>query len=858
LVDAAAREEVTFGPFTLSPGERRLARDGIDVALAGRALDILIALVARASEPLSKRELMEQVWPDATVGEASLRFHVANLRKALGDGEDDARYIATLSGRGYCFVAPISRATPPRAEVVSRIGNLPSRPPLIGRDDEIADLVDLLGGERLVTIVGAGGVGKTRLAIAAGRHVADAYLDGVWLVELAPLSDPSLVVSAVATALDLARGARELSTAFLASTLRDRRLLLILDNCEHLVVSAAALADALIEGIPGLTVLATSQESLRLDAERVYRLDPLTLPPPDAVDITGYGAVDLFAHRARAADRRFDLNESNVAAVADICRRLDGVPLSLEMAAARVPSLGLKGLRASLEARLHVLSGGLRTPDVRHQTLRSTVEWSVGLLDETEALVFRSLGVFAGSFSLDAAMAVVAAGEMNRWTVADAVARLVDKSVVVVERDQAARYRLLETLRLYARDLLRASGAWETMAESHARHFCRVFEPARDAWETTPDPEWQSIYMPELDNLRSALDWALADPARFDLAVELIASAGFAWYEWGLVEEGWRISARVVERLDDRPPSVSAAAILRDAGDHLSFSAAYDDAHRLLERSAAISRQIGDELGLAKTNVILANLQMIAGRPHSEVVASMKGVREAILASGHKRSIAGAMDGLGVIAHHEQNFAVAVGNLSLAAELARQLKNVRREQSARNNLALVEFSRGDVERAIQLGQESVSRCRPLPHRSLLEEALENLAIFLVAADRLSEARPVAEEALSLQRGRGVSVRLLRNLQLWALIAALEGQGPDGARLIGWVDAAYERMDVPRDLWETQNFERLLSLLRARLPETDLTALAAESAAWGVDGVVNFTFERIVAAGRRPAQRREQG
>src|SRR5580704_6174168 len=518
LVDAAAREEVTFGPFTLSPDERRLVRDGADVALAARALDILMVLVANAGAPLSKRELMAQVWPDATVGEASLRFHVANLRKALGDGQGGARYITTFAGRGYCFVAPVTRAARSSAPSPSSswTGNLPSRPPLIGRDDEIADLADLLDGERLMTIVGAGGVGKTRLAIAVGWRVADAYPDGVWLVELAPISDPSLVVSAVATALDLARGARELSPAFLATTLRDRRLLLILDNCEHLIVSAAALADALIESIPGLTVLATSQESLRLDAERVFRLDPLALPPPDAIDITGYGAVDLFAHRARGADRRFDLSESNAAAVADICRRLDGVPLSLEMAAARVASLGLKGLRASLEARLHVLSGGLRTPDVRHQTLRSTVEWSVGLLDETEALVFRSLGVFSGSFSLDAAMAVVAAGGMERWTVADALARLVDKSVVAAERGQAARYRLLETLRLYARDLLHASGDWEKMAESHARHFSRVFEPARDDWQVTPDPEWQAIYMPELDNLRSALEWALADPARFD------------------------------------------------------------------------------------------------------------------------------------------------------------------------------------------------------------------------------------------------------------------------------------------------------------------------------------------------------
>jgi predicted ATPase/DNA-binding winged helix-turn-helix (wHTH) protein len=845
LVKVAARDEVTFGPFTLNPGERRLIRDGAAVPIGGRTLDILVALVASASAPLSKRELMAQAWPDVTVGEASLRFHIANLRKALGDGQNGARYIATVSGRGYCFVAPVSRAAPPAPPLSTTTGNLPQRPPLIGRDDEVADVVDLLRRDRLVTIVGAGGVGKTRLAIASGWRSADAYQDGVWLVDLAPLSDPSQVVSAVATALDLGRGATELTAGWIVSALRGRLLLLILDNCEHLVGAAAQLADALVEGIPGLTLLATSQENLRLDAERVYRLDPLELPPPEAVDIAGYGAVDLFAHRARAADRRFDLSEANADQVADICRRLDGVPLSLEMAAARVPSLGLEGLRASLGANLHVLSAGLRTPDARHQTMRKTVEWTVGLLDETEALAFRGLGVFSGGFSLDAAMAVVATGELNRWVAADAIARLVDKSVVASERGDPPRYRLLETLRLYARELLEACGEWDSLAERHARHFCQVFAPARDAWQTTPDPEWQSIYMPELDNLRAAMDWALADPRRFDLAVELTASTGFIWYEWGLFDEGRRVLARVGEGLDDRSPSISAATILRDTGIHLRFSADYDEAQRLFERSAAISRQVGDELGLAKTNLSIANLKMLAGRPHSEIVASMQGVHEAISASGHKRSLAGVMEGLAVIAQHEQNFEVAVDYLSSAAQLGRQLKSVRREQWTMINLASVEFSRGDVERAIQLGLESVRRSRPFPLRYSLEITLENLAIYLVAADRLSEARPLAEETLSLARGRGVSVRLLRNLQLWALIAALEGQNPDAARLVGWVDAAYQRIDATRYIWEAQNYERLLSLLKARLSEAELSAFAAEGARWDADAAANFTFDRII-------------
>jgi predicted ATPase/DNA-binding winged helix-turn-helix (wHTH) protein len=839
------RDVLSFGPFSLVTSERLLTKDGAEVELGGRALDLLLRLVAHPNQPIGKRQLLAEVWPDLTVGESSLRFHMANLRKALGDGRDGARYITTFSGRGYCFVAPLSRAGPPTSTPLEVVTNLPLRPALIGREEELADVVDLLGKERLVTIVGPGGVGKTRLAIAVGRRSTDAYPDGAWLVDLAPLSDPSLVVSAVATALDLARGATELSAALIASAIGDRRLLLILDNCEHLVGPTTALADELLQSVPGLTILATSQENLRLDTEQVYRLGPLALPPSAAVDVAGYGAVALFAQRALSVDRRFDMNDANAAGVADICRRLDGVPLSLEMAAARVPSLGLEGLRASLDARLQVLSTGLRTSDVRHQTLRNTVAWSVGLLDETEKLVFRTLGVFSGGFSLEAAMAVVATGRMDRWAVAGAVARLVDKSLVALETAEPARYRLLETLRLYARELLQATGEWDRLAESHARYFCAVFAPALDAWETIGLPEWQSNYIPELDNLRSALDWALADPARFDLAVELTASAGFIWVEWGLVEEGWRFTGRVMNLFNDRTPPAYAAAILHHAGRLLGQSDQHA-ARSLSERSAAVFRQLGDEPGLAKANLSIANHLLLLGERHSDAAAVMRGVREALSASGHKRSLCSAMNTLGVIATGQQNVAEAIDNFRSATQLAGQLKDERFEHLAIVNLAVLEFSRGDVERAIQLGRESLSGARRLLQRGdRVSRALHNLAAFLIAANRLGEARPVAEEAFSLLRGQANAAGRLTILQMWALIAAMEEQYPEASRLVGWVDAAYERTGGQRNPWEQRSNERLLSLLGARLSEGEMSTLAAEGARWDATEAFNFAFDRIV-------------
>ncbi|HEY2595764.1 MAG TPA: tetratricopeptide repeat protein, partial [Chloroflexota bacterium] len=617
-----------------------------------------------------------------------------------------------------------------------------------------------------------------------------------------------LVVSAVAAVLDLARGETELSAAAVASAISGRRLLLILDNCEHLVGATAALADLLMQGVTGLTLLATSQEALRLDRESVYRLGPLALPPPGANDVTAYGAVALFAQRALTADRRFEISRANATAVAEICRRLDGVPLSLEMAAARVPSLGLDGLRASLDARLQVLSTGVRTLDVRHRTLRHAIEWSVSLLDETELLVFRRLGVFSGGFTLEAAMTVVAAEQLDRWTVADALAGLVDKSLVALETPEPARYRLLETLRLYAREMLLASGEWDKLAESNARHLCNVFAPARDAWETIPDPMWRSVYLSQFDNLRSALEWAFADPARVDVAIELTASAGFLWVERGPDEEAQSFASRALALLDDRTPPAHVAAILRDAAWLRRFSD-HREALRLYEQSAAIFRQLGDKLSLAKTTLSITYIRLRTGELEAETTAALLAVRQVLSASGHKRSLCSTMNALGLVAVRQQNVTEAIDAFTSVAELARQIDDRLFDYIAVSNLALLEFSRGDVERAVQLGREALDGSRRLLQRDRVPYSLHNLAAYLLAADRLGEARPLAEEALALLRGQVNEVHLLASLQMWALIAALEGRHPEAARLISWVDAAYERAGGSRNPWEQESYERLL-------------------------------------------------
>jgi len=350
----------------------------------------------------------------------------------------------------------------PARPPVFPVTNLPHRADmLIGRDADLAELYDRVARHRLVTLTGSGGMGKTRLAIELGRSAIALFPDGAWLVDLAPLTDSLQVVSATAAVLGVASDSAGAGAASLVDAVGQRKLLLILDNCEHLVGAVAAMTTSLLDRAAGVSVLVTSQEALGVAAEQIYKLDPLALPPADAGEIAGFGAVDLFVQRAAAADRRFRLDAANADAVRDICRRLDGMPLALEMAASRLPLLGIDGLRAALGERLRLLGTRQRAGEPRHSTLRAMVEWSHGLLDPAEQRLFRHLAVFPGSFSLDAVV-TVAGADTGRWEIADRLGRLIDKSMVTVEAGATPRYRLLETLRLYAAEKLAAVGLEES------------------------------------------------------------------------------------------------------------------------------------------------------------------------------------------------------------------------------------------------------------------------------------------------------------------------------------------------------------------------------------------------------------
>src|SRR6266403_545406 len=407
-------QAVVFGPFRLLAAERLLLEGDQPVRLGSRAFDILATLLQRPGEVIGKDDLISLTWPKTFVDDANLKIQISALRRALGDGQGGRRYIATIPGRGYNFVAPVRFEKPAEASLAATIAsatahNLPlAATRMIGREEIAATLVSRLSRERLLTIVGAGGIGKTTLALAVAERMISDYEHGVWLVDLAPLGDPRLVPSTVATVLGL-EVRTENPLPGLIAALRDRRMLLLLDNCEHVIDAVASLAAAVLSGVPRVNILATSREPLGVAGEREHRLGSLGSPPSSsgltAAEAAAFPAVQLFVERVTAIVEEFALTDANAQPVVEICRRLDGMPLAIEFAAPRVEVLGVAALAARLDS-LPLLGAQRRTAMLRHRTMRSVVDWSYGLLSEDEQRFFRALGILAGAFTVEAAAAV--------------------------------------------------------------------------------------------------------------------------------------------------------------------------------------------------------------------------------------------------------------------------------------------------------------------------------------------------------------------------------------------------------------------------------------------------------------------
>jgi predicted ATPase/DNA-binding winged helix-turn-helix (wHTH) protein len=538
---------VGFGRFRVLPHRREIIADGKPIKLGVRAFDILMALIEARGAVVTKTAVMARVWPGRIVEENNLQSHISALRAALGPDRDLVR---TVSGHGYQFIGEIqawSDGDDQRAglgpEEVESGALPPTNVPepvseLIGRDDELAEVVNLMGAHRLVTLTGAGGIGKTRLAVALARELRPHFADGVWLAQFSPLADPKLVPAAVASAVGLELGG-EASAQSVAQGLAERRLLLVLDTCEHVIEVAASMAEAALRAGPELRILATSREPLRAEGEWIYSVPPLPVPTTDSErqDLFEYGAIRLFLERRRAADPRSVPNPPLVELIAAICRRLDGIPLAIELAAARAPALGVEGLAANLDDRFNLLTGGRRTALPRHQTLRATLDWSYALLDEPERILLRRLAVFAGTFDLDAVRVVVTGPELSALTAVDGITSLIMKSLVVTEGDGVAHYRLLDTTRAYAAEQLEESGERVPLALRHAEYYRDLFERAETEERTLPTAVWLARYGWQINDLRAALDWAFSPNGNAAIGTALTAAALPCWMHLSLLAE---------------------------------------------------------------------------------------------------------------------------------------------------------------------------------------------------------------------------------------------------------------------------------------------------------------------------------
>jgi predicted ATPase/DNA-binding winged helix-turn-helix (wHTH) protein len=631
---------VAFGPFRLFLGERQLKRADEPLQLGSRALDTLIALVERAGEVVTQKELLARVWPDMTVEEANLRVHIASLRKALGDGREGARYIVTVAGRGYSFVPPVTLSTPQPSQSRDAAVSDPAQrlPPklarMIGRDDTIRALSAQLMMYRFVSIVGPGGIGKTTVAISAAHMLSLGFDGAVFFVDLAALTDARLVPTAVARALGLMVQTPDPLRSLLAF-IGDRKILLVLDNSEHVIDSVATLAERVVGETPHAHVLTTSREALRVEGEHVHLLYALDCPPEvsglTAGEALAYPAVQLFMERAAASGHDAVLSDIDAPVVATICRRLDGIALAIELAASRAGFLRIRGIAELLDNRFSLVWHGRRTALPRHQTLNAMLDWSFNLLSEDEKAVLGRLSVFLGDFTLEAARFVVADAELDETTAIKAIASLLAKSLIsTTALHGSTYYRLLEMTRIFAQAKLVDRGERNHVVRRHAKFFSEFLQHGQLAQLRFGEHDL-SEYAAHIGNVRTALQWAFSQDGDVSVGVELAARASALFIRLSLLAECGHWCERALASLDDGTRGTRQEMMLQEA---LALSLMYTTGNSgqvraAIETALALEEAFGDRRHYLELSFSLYMLFMRLGEYPSALAVAQQSATSA-------------------------------------------------------------------------------------------------------------------------------------------------------------------------------------------------------------------------------------
>jgi len=720
----------------------------------------------------------------------------------------------------------------------------------IGREVELEEIRALMCEHRMVTVTGAGGVGKTQTALQVATALGDVDAVPVCFVGLASIANPSSVVGAIASSV----GAQEVPNRPLLDTLlvnlKKRSLLLILDNCEHVIAEAATVAGILLAGCPRVRVLATSREPLRAAGEHTYPLASLSTPSPEAsrqlgaADAVAYGAMVLFADRARAVDYHFALSDENAPIVGELCRRLDGIPLAIELAAARVNQLPVKSLAEKLDDRFRILTRGVRSALPRQQTMRAAIDWSYDLLAAREQQVFERLSVFPGACSLGPATAVCAGGEAAEADVFDVLSSLVDKSLLLPDFDGSQpRYRLLESSREYAREKLAERGEQEIVAQRHARAFLEVAEQFDAASDTRPDLREEPFS--ELDNWRAALEWALA--ARGDVALgqrlvgvwQMVRSAPVEGRRWinlalDLVDE--RTPAIVLARINYARASI--AGVLYEAEIELTSG----------EKALALYRSLGDGFGIARSQALLGDAFRRLGRSEEAEQMLLEALTH-LRKLGAGRQLAYALSAMSIICSANGDFTAARGYVAEASAIYKAIGAHRAlAYSIADNLVEIELDAGNPELAFQSALDVLPILRTLNDATIVAGTLNTMSACRISLADYDGAEACARESLVISTELHSSAHIARSLQRLATVTALRAQSAHqpraepyarAARLFGFVDACLAALGSPRDtLHDRQEYERAMAVLRNAMSSDQLANLMNEGTAMSQEQAID--------------------
>ena len=815
MPDSTIAADFVFDRCAIRREARQVLIDGQPVRLGARAFDLLLVLIKHRDRVVSKNELLEIVWPGLVIEENNLQVHVSALRKLLGP-----QTIATIPGRGYRFTATLtalansavaSPATPIESPTDAALATKARRstdrldevPTLFGRDDELSTLTRLVVAHRLVTLIGACGIGKTALAQAVARGIKPAFTHGVCVVDLAPMMVGAPLAATVAGALQVTLGGCD-ATEALADAVKERHMMIVFDNCEHLVAPIAALAAALLHAAPRLHLLATSQEPLKVAHEQIYRVGTLALPVEVTLeDARRAGAVRLFEHRAHAADLHFALNESNIAAVVDICAQLDGIALAIELAAARVQLLGVQGLRDRLGQRLFVLSGGSRAAPPRHRTLRAALEWSHTLLSPEQQAVFRRLGVMSGPFGLEASQQVATCGDIDGWAVLDHLGALVEKSLVAVEHHEGGemRYRLLETMRQYALERLAESGEQHATRERHLACFLALAEQAKTALVGPDQGFWLTRLDLDRDNFLGAHSWCDHADDGAARGLRLVNALMRFWLSRGLLERGHHAFVQALARPDALRQDRLRCEGLLNVGSLCSYRNLDIEAEAWLTESLLIARAGGFSDLLPN---VLSLLGFVRLSLHDRLTARLY-MEEA---------------------------------LTLTRQLGDQAALFNRVATS---LAELERLEGNLGAAERLYEEGLTHARAIGDRLRSMIGLNNLAMVAVvtaeATGSHARARAMLIESLAISDELGSKRGRLVVMEVCAGLAAHLGLWEHAARFDGAADIHTVQMGRRRDVVDAAFLAPFVERAHAALGPLGYGAAREEGRALSYDDAV---------------------